>query len=416
MSQMMRYSIFVVLGCFGLGDVQAQNSGLESALRATLKNHPAISGKRAEVQAKGFNADSVRAQRYPTASAQIAAQEQQSAATPQTTLRARQLLWAFGRIDSAIAYADADVRVEGADLLRVKRQLIDQTAVAYARVIGIMQRRGVAERNVMSLEKLHQQIQRREQGQLASVADVRLALARLVQARAQRDRYEGERVVAVSELLALTRVPVVVEATVPVAQQNLPAIGELEVLALEASADVRLKAQQEALAMADVRREETSSRPTVLLQADRYVNQPAYGNDMRFGVVLEATLDGAGFSAMGRNKAAGARMQAATDGLSATRNEVSRNVQNLYYNRASQQGQISAQRDTVTELTAILASYQRQYEAGQKAWLDVLNMQREMTEQLLAQAQAESDWLIYTLKLTALTGGLDALAGEKKEE
>jgi adhesin transport system outer membrane protein len=417
------FSRWTVLLCSALVcmPLAAQSaSGLETALRAAISNHPAISGKRAEVNAKVFGGDSARAQRYPSLSAQLAAQEQkfnqvQGSTNPQTTLHVRQPLWAFGRIESAIAYADADVLAEEADLLRIKRVLLDQTAVAYARVQGIVQRLEVAQRNVLSLERLHQQVQRREQGQLASVADVRLALARLVQARGQRERYEGELAVAHSELLALTRVPVTVEATVPQLQQDLPSLDGLQSMALSASADVQLKAQQEVLAMADVRREETSTRPTVLLQADRYVNQLAYGNDTRLGVVLEATVDGAGFAAIGRNKAASARLQAATEAVSATRIEVIRNVQNLYYNRASQQSQINIQRDTVGELTAILASYQRQYEAGQKAWLDVLNMQREMTDQLLTQVQAENDYLIYTLKLMALTGGLDAQAGETKD-
>ena len=71
---------------------------------------------------------------------------------------------------------------------------------------------------------------------------------------------------------------------------------------------------------------------------------------------------------------------------------------------------------TKAELSEILDSYQRQYEAGQKAWLEVLNIQRELNEQQQQLAQAKNDWLIYTLKLLAMTGSLDTLAGEKVHE
>jgi len=398
----------------------AESGGLAAALQATLEHHPALSGKRAEVEAKGYAGDSARAQRYPSVSGQVAAQNinnpNNANSRNSMTLRARQPIWAFGRIDSVIAYADADLTAEQADLLRVKRQFMDQTAVAYARVMGSQQRLRVAEDNVAILDKLHRQIQRREQGQLASVADVRLALARLVQARAQKERFQGELTVAESELRALTQVAVAVERTVPDRLTQLPGLSELERLAQERSADVLLKTRRIAVAQADVEREKTSPMPTVYLQADRYYNQPGYGNDVRVGVVMDAALDGLGLTAVGRSHAAQARLQAGIEDLNTTRNEISRLVRSLHANRQLQQNLISSQDQEVTELAEILASYRRQYEAGYKAWLEVLNMQRELTDQQQQLVQAENEWLINTLKLAALTGGLDALVDSPKEK
>lgn len=387
-------------------------SGLQAALAATIAQHPSLMGKRSEVAAKSFGSDSARALRLPTLSGQLAAQDDQ---TNPGYVRLRQPLWAFGRIDSAINYADKDVLAEEGDLLRVKRQLIDQTAVAYAKVQASQRRLQIATENVDRLAKLHQQVSRREQGQLASMADVRLAMARWSQARSQKERYEAELTVARSELLALTQTPVDVAAEVP-SGADLPAsLAELEFMAESANADVLWRSLQVDLAMAEVTRESRSALPTVYLQLDRYLNQPAYAKGNRLSVAVEGALDNMGFAASGRSQAAAARMRGAADQLVAAKVEVRRIVQNLFANRASQQRLIGNQQETVAELAAILASYQRQYEAGQKAWLDVLNMQREWSDQLLAQAQAESDWLVYSLKLAALTGRLDALANEKKE-
>lgn len=390
-----------------------REAGLEAALRATMSRHPGVSGKVAELQAKGYAGDSARAQRYPSLSVQAGVQDNN---TKPSTLRARQPLWAFGRIDSNIAYADADYKVNAADLLRVQRQLLDQAAVAYARLLGAQQRLRVAEDNVASLDRMYQQIHRREEGQLASRADVRLANSRLLQAQAQQARFAGELEVAQTELLALTQIPVQTGQSLPDTVLQLPDVAVMEGLAQEHSADVILKAERVALAQADVDREQTAALPTVYLQADKYYDYPAYGRTTRVGITLEGSVEGMGLSAIGRSRAAGERLQASRDDLDATRNDVRRTLKSFYSNRLLQQALMVSQRQAVTETGEILASFQRQYDAGRKAWLDVLNMQREFADQQLQQIQAENDWLIYSLRLMALTGGLDRLAGLEKEE
>jgi adhesin transport system outer membrane protein len=103
------------------------------------------------------------------------------------------------------------------------------------------------------------------------------------------------------------------------------------------------------------------------------------------------------------------------DDLVAMRNETRRSVSNLYSNRDLQQDLINSQALSVGELSEILASYQRQYQSGHKAWQDILNMQRELSEQRLQQVQAENDWLVFTLKLVTLIGGLDSFISNVEE-
>jgi adhesin transport system outer membrane protein len=383
-----------------------EDSGVEAALRSTLSYHPILRGKRALVEAKGFASDMARAQRLPSLSGEVASHDNNS---NDILVRVRQPLWTFGRIDSGIAYADLDTLTEQADLLRIQRQLMDQTVSAYSKVQGSQHRLGVAEDNIAGLDSLYQHIQRREQGRLASMADVRLARARLVQARSQKARFEGDVSVAKAELLALTQEPVNTAQVVASSLTQLPDVDELERLAQAASADVLLKTQQISLAQEDVNREKTAQLPTVYFQAD-HTYSSASNSDTRFSIVLDARLDEMGFSTKGRNNAAGARLNADMEDLNTTRNDISRQVSSLSSFRMQQYNLIDTQKQSVHELTEILASYQRQYKAGKKAWLEVLNMQRELTEQRLQYVQAKSDWLTYTLKLASLTGLLDTVA------
>lgn len=396
----------------------ASASGIEAAMTSALARHPAVTGKQAQVDAKVFARESAGTLRYPSVSAQVQRYSTEprsdSGATGEATpasLRVRQPLWAFGRIDSRIAYADADTSAEQADLLRVRRQLLENTAVAYANVQSSRRRLKVADDSVDAHVRLYDQIQRREQGQLASRADVGLAAARLAQARARQQRYAGELDIAVSDLLALTLAPVGTDVPVPTSFSEVAALEPLLEQALQNSADVRHKQQLVERAEAAVAQVRTAAMPTVYLQGERLYNQPGYRNDSRVSVVVEGALEGLGFTSIGQTKAAEAQVTAARQDLLASRNDITRSVRRLYSGREMQRSLVDTQSASLQDLATLLDSYKRQYEAGTKSWLDVLNIQREVSEQHLQQVQAESDWLVLSLQLKALAGGLDAPAG-----
>lgn len=418
-----RSILAVCLAALALPVNAEQADGLQVALQAALKWHPAVSGKQAQVEASEFSADAARSQRYPslTAQAQRYSESNRDATTGENlsnpvTLRARQPLWAFGRIDNSIAFADAETEVERVDLLRVQRQLLEQTAVAYASVLGSRQRLQVVEASLAAHQSLFDQISRREQGQLASSADVRLAATRLSQSRARVQSYAGELDIAESDLLALTQVPL--PAELPVAS-GLLQVSEGEALrqaAMDGSAEVHYKKQEIERAEAGIDQARTASMPTLFLQAEHDYDQPAYRDDTRVSLVFEGTLEGMGFATRGRTGAAVAQRSAAQDDLAYAVNELDRNVRRLQRSRELQAELIRVQGESLTELEAVLGSYQRQYAAGTKSWLDVLNIQRELSEQQLQLVQAQSDWVIYSLELAALTGGLDALVTLNTEE
>jgi adhesin transport system outer membrane protein len=118
---------------------------------ATQRLHPGLAGKGALVRAKEAAADSVRAQRYPSLSLNAGSGQRDGEDTGQSgTITARQPMWAFGRISSAIDYADQDRRAQEADLWSARRQLLEDTAISYANVQTARERLHVAEVNVHS--------------------------------------------------------------------------------------------------------------------------------------------------------------------------------------------------------------------------------------------------------------------------
>jgi adhesin transport system outer membrane protein len=407
-----------LINCLLWGAAAAAADGLRDALQATLRNHPAVSGQKAEVKASRYAADGVRSQRYPTliAQAQQYAQGDRSAVSGEDVsqpaiLRVRQPVWAFGRINDSIAVADAEVSTERADLLRIRRQLMEDTAVAYAAVRANSDRIDIARKNVTQLEALFAQIQSRVEGQLASSADARLAAARLNQARALLEHaiseWEGTR----EDLVGLTQVEVGTDEPVP--SDLLGVDGPIDPIesAMDRSAEIRLKQMQLGQAAAEVDRAKTASMPTIYLQADKFYDQPALRDDTQASLVFEASLDGLGFAARGRTGEAVARRMAAEQDLATAKVELTREIKHLDRNRRLQTELIELQTDSLRDLESLLASYQRQYESGTKSWLDLLNVQRELFEQRRELVQAQADLQIYSLQLLARIGGLDTLAG-----
>ena len=80
-------------------------------------------------------------------------------------------------------------------------------------------------------------------------------------------------------------------------------------------------------------------------------------------------------------------------------------------NRSVQALLTQAQQESVDALDETLSSYMRQYESGRKTWLEVLNTQRELTEQRIQLTQTQSDWLVTSLRIAAITGMLDSISG-----
>jgi len=138
-------------------------------------------------------------------------------------------------------------------------------------------------------------------------------------------------------------------------------------------------------------------------------------NEDRAGLVLEASLDGAGFTSLGQVRSAVARRSAAEQDIDVTRNELRYRVEQLKSNLRLQNQLVEALSATVTALEGTAESFLRQYETGRKSWLDLLNTQRELQQQQLELEQSVNERLAIALQINALIGGLDAIVAEREQ-
>ena len=389
----------------------SNGDGLPTALRLATSRHPSVTAKLAELKSLGYDINAAEAGRYPSLSVQAQAMTSEQS---QVVARLQQPLWAGGRITGGIDLAEMRLRSAQADFLQVRRQLMEDTAATYAVLWGARQRLSAAELNVSEHEKLLGLISRRQAGSIASEADVRLARSRLTQAQTQQEQLQGTVDKALSDLLALTQTPLEGVPAVEAALLNLPDPAQIMAEAESASPVVQQRMVEVKIAgiQADLRK--ADMMPTLNAQLERdIVTSDRYGTlppETRIGVALTGTVEGIGLAGFGRIKSAGALVEAARQDVETARNDVRRRTRALISDRNMYLRVMEGNNLLVTATQETLDSFMRQYDAGRKTWVDVLNAQKELADARQALEQTKSSLMEFSLRLGVAIGQMDRYA------
>ena len=371
-----------------------------------------MTAKLEELKSLGFDINSAEAGRYPSLSVQG-----QTMSDDQTQLIARlqQPLWAGGRIDGGINLAEIKLRAAQASLLQIRRQLMEDTSAIYAELLGAVQKLRTAELNVKEHEKLLALISRRQIGSFASEADVRLARSRLTQAQAQQEQLRGVLEKAQSDLQALTQDSLTGFSDVEEGMLQLP-----DPVIIMKEAETNSPAAQQRMLDVDIARIQADLRgadmmPTLsaVLERDLYLanKNGSVPQDTRVGLAVSGTVEGVGLAGFGRLKSATALIEAAKKNVESTKNELRRRMTGLISDRKMYGRVMESNNQLVAANQETLDSFMRQYDAGRKSWVDVLNAQKELADARQSMEQTRSSLMADSLRLGVVTGRLDKYAG-----
>lgn len=390
---------------FTLGPCFAE-SGFEAALKATFFNHPSIAGKDAEVNARLYEISAINGQKFPTVSIDANAYDGRQASA---NLQVKQPLLTFGRISAELKLSRAKSEVEKAELFDLKRNLLEQTAIAYVEVTGAINNKVIAEDYLNTLIELRDKVKRREVGQLATKADVVLVEARLVQAKGQLAKYKGELARRENDLLMLTQKTIDCTTEVSDAWFAKGDLGTLKEEIVNMSSEITVKSRMLDLAQAEREMQVKADRPTLYLRADKPLSKNVGSSTPTVGIFLETDFSGFGKIRKGHVNAAQARVDAALQDINSTKVNLIGRVKGLVHNRNQAKQLLSELKASVGAIEDLLKSYERQYQAGNKSWLDLINMRREYHDQKLQQNLANIEWMKSSLTLSALSGDLDVV-------
>lgn len=393
---------------------------LERLMALALASHPSAQSQRAQLQSAQSGLESARWQFYPTPS--IAVEQAHTASTDPSyrgdnrvaTLRLQQPLYTGGRLSASMDKAKASLEIGQSALEEVEQQLGLRVVQAYGEWMSAHLKTQAQEKSVSTHIRLSEQVKRRISVGTSADSDLVLAMARLesVHAESQATRAQGEMALArlnqllgnpvdiatLTALLAPAReLPVDSQAVLAQALQKSPAIQK-------AKAQARA---QEAVVLE--RRAELS--PEVYLRLERQYgnfNLPNSSPENRLFFGLSSRF-GAGLSSLTNVEAARTQHQAALAEIEVQSRNVAEQVLTDQALALSSARRLQAVQAALNANADVSASYDRQFLAGRKTWIDVMNAARELTQTEMQLADLQASLVAVSWRLAIYTLGIASL-------
>jgi len=394
-------------GADDVGTARVTSQDLKSLMRSAVDRYPSILAKRQEFVAAEGALDGARWQRFPTLSVSGAALGSNGAAP--STVTVQQVLWAGGRIQAGIDAAGARRFAAGSGTIAEEQSVLERTVAAYVEFQRQQTRLAASLENVRRHEDLYGLISRRVGQEVSSAADSALALARLAQARAERQQISAAMGNARSLLQSLSGE--IVQGVMALAP---PALGFDSVQEAMQSAE-RFSpeiARQRSLADAaasDLEIRRGQLMPSLAAKFE-HLRNPIIGVQSSIDRALLAFefQPGAGLSSFAAVREADARRLAALSAVEGSRIELEQKLNTAWIDAQSSAIQREPLRTLARTNTAIVDSFLRQYRVGRKSWLDVMNAQREAVQARYSLADVDAQALSGALRVRLVTGMLSA--------
>lgn len=396
---------------FASATATAQVYSFAEVARQALATHPAIRAKLSSSAAARADSESAVWQRYPTPSFEF---DNDNNNTRTRLLRVQQPLWAGGRIDAGIDAASSRHQAAEVAIEETRQDIMLRVITAYVDAQRQQAREETLAQGVLEHERLLGMITRRVAHDASPRVDQDLAQSRLYQASNDLSSVKQALANALTQLSQLSGMPVRRVSAVDV--DTLPAQQGKDSLldqAIAWSPTLRRLSFEEEAAQADVEQRRATYKPQVSLRYENsYASAPLNGvpsyTTNRVMVVLEAQT-GAGLSALSGVDAAVGRRDAARQQRETALRDVRERVTMDWDEFTAARTRLENATLASKMAKEVFESYTRQYTAGRKTWLDVMNTVRESTQSDVAVTDAGTQAAAASLRLKLASGNLKEL-------
>ncbi len=379
----------------------AQAMDLGRIIESAIRTHPSTQAQRALRDGAEVDVRTARQQFLPTPS--VSLDSVQAGASDPTyrgnawvqTYRLQQPLWTGGRLSAGLDKARANAQVAGFSHEEAAQQLALRAVQAWGEWQTASLRIAALQASEATHQRLYEQVQRRVANGASAAVELELTEGRLAQTRAQVQAAQAQ------ARAARMKVGQLIGAVVPEGQipsQSLrfrmpePPLLEDQVLQ-------RAPALQKQLAQVQAQQAEYQERraellPEVYLRVERlnsHYDSAAMSSSgsTRYSIGLNTRL-GAGLSSLTALESFERRMEAAQAELESTRRNLREQVQTDWAQWNSLQVRIPALQRSLQASQATAEAWDRQFLAGRKSWLEVMNTARELLQAELELADAQS--------------------------
>jgi adhesin transport system outer membrane protein len=384
----------------GVGDASAQvppgiPPRLGDAAERALSTYPSLSAARSRIRAAESETEAAKWLRFPSVS--VAAVTREDRITPE--LEVLQPLWTAGRIKAGIERANALRDVADATLSETALDIMLRLSGAYFDIARTARLRSIYEDSLTEHRRLVQSMERRVAQEVSPRTDLELARARAAQVEQQLGLVIAQNEVAVERLLQLVGEPAFDVGPPPEYSPTLhhPSSEGAVSQAVRCDPTITRLAAEVRVAEAERKASNAAIYPQVGVQ---YTYDRFAGSGL--GLAVRAQSSG-GLSPLALAEAAAARAQQAEFLVTVAERQVSEQVSlDLVENRSAG----TRMESTATAARATLEvtdSFLRQFVAGRRTWLDVMNAVREAVEARAALVEVQNSAMASAARLRLRT-------------
>ena len=390
-----------------------QESSLDKLIEQALVSYPAILSNESLIQAAKYDVNAARLKFFPNLAlsnsfSSLALADQAGSNQGASNLTITQPLYQGGALEAGQNKASAKMRVSYQALREVKQDVARRVITNYGEWLKAYTKILAQQENVQLHEKLVELISSRVKEEVASRADMNLAISRLLTAQADLTTqlsYEKSALNALSQLVGqpIQRADLV---NVKTAAKALPPREQiLEIARLNSPTIQRMTLE------AQVAREESKEiraqlSPQIALQAQVQIGSAVLPNAPNYNTV-GLTLNyatGNGFSTVAYAKSAGDRANASELQIQTAHRDLNDRLSSEINEYEFSKIKIESLQKSADLAEEISESYDRQFLVGRKSWLDLMNTVRERAQNKFTLADVEVSFITTSWKISVALG------------
>ena len=403
---------------FAVATALAQAQSLPELLERAVTTHPSVQGQRSQRAVAAAELDYARQQFYPTPSVsieQVSAARQDPSYLQNATVkifRLQQPLWTHGRLTAGVEKAQASADATANNLDDVRQQLALRVLQAWADGYAAELKQTALQTSVFTHQRLQAQVGRRVDDGASAPTEKVLTDGRLAQTRAQLQAVVVQAETARMRLEQLTGAPIAA-ALLSAPLRELPDMDAAQAVdaSVKRSPAVRRLQATVRVQEADVVERKSERFPEVYARAEYQIGYAAVAgvpDAQRLFVGLQSKL-GAGLSTFSGIDAAENKVAVARADVENAQRALAEQVLVYWTQRATVHARLVELEASLQASRATALAWDRQFLAGRKSWVEVMNSARELAQAETDLADLLTARVLLSWRLALYTQGLDSL-------
>jgi adhesin transport system outer membrane protein len=378
-------------------------------LEGVLKTNPSIKEQESRLRAAESYLKGAKAERLPSISV---SSPNSNEFDDSGRVRLTVPVYTFGRITNQIELKSEQLRLENLKFLKQKNDVLQEASAKYISFQRESKILGVLLDGRTQLNHLYKRIERRKKKGYDSDTDVMSALSRIQQMDQKIIDQKQKIQSLLNELKILSGISI--EEVMPINSDYfmIDANSDYETLVVKQNLEILISEQEYEIAKRQKRAVALNNRP----QVDAFTSQ-AYGGSVdrptKLRLSLTYDMKNLGFSSWNEVEGAQFSAEASKMNIESTEQRVEIEYQRVDSEIESLNKQLESQDDIIITLDETRLSFIRQYEAGRKSLMELLNIISELNQAKTSLVTLSNEQIENRMKKYAMSGALIISAENK---